>query len=87
MHRVEKEIEALIAELEHAPLTELADDMTAALEELENARTGGDCHELTIRLITVPLEQLPKFIPHTIEPPWLKALHQILLSLRLEKGV
>lgn len=87
MHRVEKEIEALIAELEHAPPTELKDDMTAALEEIKNARTGGDCHELTIRLITVPTDQLPKFIPHTIEPAWLKALHQIILKLRLEKGV
>lgn len=87
MHRVEKEIEALIAELEHAPPAELKDDMTAALEELENARTGGDCHELTIRLISVPLDQLPKFIPHSIEPPWLKALHQLILKLRLEKGV
>lgn len=87
MHIVEKELEALITELEHAPPPELKDDMTAALEELENARTGGDCHELTIRLISVPLDQLPKLIPHRVEPPWLKALHQIILNLRLRKGV
>jgi len=87
MHRLEKEIESFIYELEQTPPAVLKDDMTAALEELENARVGGDCHELTIRLLTKPLEQLPKYIPHTIEPPWLKALHQLILQLRMEKGV
>lgn len=87
MHRIEKEIEALIAELEQAPPPELKEDLTAVLEEIDNARTGGDCHELTIRLITKPLDQLPKFIPHIIEPSWLKALHQLLLKIRLEKGI
>ena len=78
-----KEIETLIHELEHNPPPELKDDSTAALEEIENAYTGGDCHELTIRLISMPLDQLPRFIPHTIEPPWLKALHQIILRIRM----
>lgn len=87
MHRVKQEIEALIKALEESPPPELKNDLTAVMEELYNAMNGGDCHELTIRLITVLPEQLPKFIPHTIEPPWLKELHQLILSIRLREGV
>ena len=59
-------------------------DMKDTMEEINQALHEGDCHETTLRLLHVPTEQLPKKIDHTIEPPWLRALHAAILKWRFE---
>ena len=62
------------------------EDLPLALDEIENAIAGGDCHDTTAHLIHCTIEQLPKNIPHSIEPPWLQKLQRLILKHRLETG-
>jgi len=62
-------------------------DLQEAVEELERASLGDDCHDTVAKLLRMPLEELPKEVDPHIEPGWLRTLLFCILAHRVHTGL
>lgn len=61
-------------------------DLQEALDELEKATLGDECHDMVAKFLRMPLEELPKEVDEHVEPIWLRTLLFCILAHRVHAG-